>query len=87
MKTKSSRSLSLVRHFISFSSSSVSMADSLATAFHIVKETKDGMLFIPICFVLALSSSAQISARIQKISHSLTVSVGTQYHTENHRES
>lgn len=43
--------------------------------------------FVPICFVLALSSSAQISTRIQKISHILTVCVGTQYHTKNCCES
>lgn len=35
--------------------------------------------FVPICFVLALSSSAQIRARMQKISLSLTFCVGTQH--------
>lgn len=43
--------------------------------------------FVSICFVLVLSTSAQISTRIQKISHFLSICVGTQYHTENCCES
>lgn len=59
-------------------SSSFSIADSLATAFHIAIEPRDGMLLFPSALFWHWALLPKISVRIQKISHFLTVCVGTE---------
>lgn len=53
-----------------------SIADSLATAFHIVIEPRDGMLLFPSALFWHRALLPKISMRMRKISHSVTVCVG-----------